>query len=249
MDQAVPALAQSTQRRGSCCNRSEGTNMKARNTFLIGTLSVAVFYVVWQVDRSSAQAGVNSLAEAAVMTGAAVLGQTADYEYIGSNKCKKCHLPQHKDWEKKAHGTALETLKPGNKTEAKTKHKLDPAKDYAKDAACVVCHVVGLGKPGGYQIPADEEAAKKVKRLEGVGCEMCHGPASKYNDIHEEIMKSKRMYKVEELYAAGMLKADKAVCLTCHNEKSPTVDASVPFDYEKMNEKGVHAHTPLKQRE
>jgi len=223
--------------------------MKTRNTILVGILSLVSVYVFWQAGRSSAEAGVHPLAEVAVATGTAVIGQTAGAEYIGSTKCKKCHLPQHKDWEKTRHGTALETLKAGNKAEEKTKHKLDPAKDYTKDATCVACHTVGLGKPGGYQIPADEEAAKKVKHLEGVGCEMCHGPASKYNEIHEEIMKSKRKYKVDELYATGMLKSEKAVCLTCHNEKSPTVDASVPFDYDKMKEKGVHAHVPLKQRE
>ncbi|MEK7732139.1 MAG: cytochrome c family protein [Planctomycetota bacterium] len=223
--------------------------MKARNTLLVGMLCIVVVYVVWQAGRSSAEAGVNPLMETTAAIGSAVFGQTAGFEYIGSTKCKKCHLPQYKDWEKLRHGTALETLKPGNKAEAKTKHKLDPAKDYTKDATCVGCHTVGLGKPGGYQIPADEEAAKKVKHLEGVGCEMCHGPASKYNEIHEEIMKSKRKYKVDELYAAGMLKTDKAVCLTCHNEKSPSVDASIPFDYDKMKEKGTHGHVPLKQRE
>ena len=224
-------------------------NRKVRNVFLLGSFSAVVVYVGWQSGRSSAEAAINPLTETAVATGAAVLGQAGGFEYIGSSKCKKCHLPEYKDWEKLRHGTALETLKPNNKAEAKTKHKLDPAKDYAKDATCVACHTVGLGKPGGYQIPADEEAAKKVKHLEGVGCEMCHGPGSKYSEIFEEIMKSKRKYKVDELYAAGMTKIDKAVCLTCHNEKSPSVDTSIPFDYEKMKEKGVHVHTPLKQRE
>lgn len=223
--------------------------MKVRNVLLWGSISIVGVYMVWQSGRSSAEAGVKPLMETVVTSGAAVLGQTGDFEYIGSNKCKKCHLPEYKDWEKTRHGTAIDTLKPGNKAEAKTKHNLDPAKDYTKDATCVACHSVGLGKPGGYQIPGDEEAAKKVKHLESVGCEMCHGPGSKYSELHEEIMKSKRKYKVEEMYAAGMLKSDQAVCLTCHNEKSPSVDTSVPFDYEKMKEKGVHAHVPLKQRE
>lgn len=223
--------------------------MKIRNVCLLGSLSAVLVYAVWQADRSSAQAGVHPLSEAALASGAVVVGQAGGAEYIGSTKCKKCHLAEHKEWEKMRHGTALETLKAGNKAEAKTKHKLDPAKDYTKDATCVACHTVGFGKPGGYQIPADEEAAKKVKHLEGVGCEMCHGPGSKYSELHEEIMKSKRKYKVDEMYAAGMTKLDKATCVTCHGDKSPTVDTSIPFDYEKMKEKGTHAHTPLKQRE
>jgi hypothetical protein len=168
---------------------------------------------------------------------------------VGSTKCKKCHLAEHKSWEGMRHGKAFETLKPGNATEAKAKHKLDPQKDYTKDATCVGCHTVGMGKPGGYQMPADEETAKKTKAFEGVGCENCHGAGGSYMDLHEEIMKSKRKYKQEEMFKAGMVKQEVAVCLQCHNEKSPTVDTTVPFDYEKMKAKAIHEHTPPKQRE
>ena len=184
---------------------------------------------------------------AATNVSLAVLG--ADSEFVGSAKCKKCHLAEHKSWEKLRHGNAFETLKPGQKAEEKTKFKLDPAKDYTKDAACVGCHTVGFGKPGGYQIPADEEAAKKVKAMENVGCENCHGAGGSYLALHEEVMKSKRKYKQEEMVAAGLVIPDKAVCVTCHNEKSPTFDASKPFDFETKKKEGVHESTPLKQRE
>ena len=222
--------------------------MKPRMTLVLGTLSLVAAYALWvgtQIPAASADMG--QMLSATSNVSAALLA--ADAEFVGVSKCKKCHLAEHKSWEKGPHAKALESLKPGNATEAKTKFKLDPAKDYSKDAACVACHTVGFGKPGGYQIPADEEAAKKMKNLEGVGCENCHGAGGSYIAVHEEIMKSKRKYKIDEMHAAGSVTPDKAVCLGCHNEKSPTFDASKPFDFETMKAKGVHEIFPLKQKE
>jgi len=175
----------------------------------------------------------------------------ADYEFTGSNKCKKCHIKEHKSWEKTKMGQALETLKPGAAAEIKTKFGLDPQKDYTTDEKCLACHTTGYGKPGGYAIPAagDEKAAKAAKNLAGGGCETCHGAAGKYIDIFEDIFKSKRKYKVDELHAAGMTKIDAATCTQCHNDKSPTFDATKPFDFEKMKDQDRHEKVELKQRE
>ena len=73
----------------------------------------------------------------------------ADAEFVGSAKCKKCHLAEHKSWVGLKHAKALEILRPGNSKEAKEKAKPDPAKDYTKGAACVACHTVGFLKAGG----------------------------------------------------------------------------------------------------
>ncbi len=148
-------------------------------------------------------------------------------------------------------GQALEILKPGNAKEQKEKFKLDPNKDYSTDEKCIKCHVTGYGKPGGYVIPDlnDKKAVRLAKRLAGVGCESCHGPGSAYVKLHTEIMKSKRKYKVEEMYAAGMQKIGKETCLACHNEESPTVQPGESFDYEKKKDEDRHEHKPLKQRE
>lgn len=171
--------------------------------------------------------------------------------YIGSSKCKKCHLAEHKSWSGNKHGKALETLMPDQAAETKTKHNLDPKKDYSTDATCLACHTVGFGKTGGYAVhdTKDEKAAKEMKDLAGVGCESCHGAGSEYSKLHEEIMKSKRKYKVEEMYAAGMTKIEEATCKTCHNDKGPTFNKSKPFDFAKMKDLNTHDHSPLKQRE
>ena len=217
----------------------------------VGVAVVAASFLAWRVSWVAPAAADNAVATAVVVALPAVGGEGESYTYIGTNKCKKCHLPEHKSWAKMKHATALDALQPGQATENKTKHNLDPNKDYSKDATCVACHTVGFGKPGGYAVPdaADEKAVKESKELAGVGCEACHGPGSEYGKLHEEIMKSKRKYKVDEMYAVGMKKVDESVCLTCHNDKSPSFDKGTPFDYAKLKDQGTHEHTPPKQRE
>jgi len=176
-------------------------------------------------------------------------GASSEFAYVGHNKCKKCHIKEFKSWESTKMANAIETLKPGIDVEMKKKHGLDPDKDYSTDAKCLKCHTTGFGHEGGYQIPApgDATAEKQAKNLAGVGCEACHGPGSKYLELFEEIFKSKRQYKVTELYALGLQKIGPDACTGCHNEESPTFEG---FDYEKLvNQPGqIHEHVPMKQR-
>jgi len=173
------------------------------------------------------------------------------HEYIGNKKCRMCHIKNFKSWEKTPHSKAFELLMPGKAADEKKKFKLDPDKDYTKDKTCLPCHVVGFEKKGGYAIPApgDKKAARKAKRLEGVGCEACHGAGEEYAKVFKEIQRSKRKYKTEELYKVGLILPTVKTCTACHNEKSPTFDKNEKFDFEKMKKKGVHDHEPLKQRE
>lgn len=178
-------------------------------------------------------------------------GGSSEYSYVGSNKCKKCHIKEYKSWEDTKMGKALETLMPGKVADVKKAHGLDPEKDYSTDAKCLKCHTVGYGHDGGYAVPAagDKKAERHAKYTANVGCEMCHGPGSKYIEVFEEIFKSKRKYKPEELYAAGMTKIEESTCTSCHNEESPTHDASKPFDFEQQKKEGLHEQFPLEQRE
>ena len=217
----------------------------------VGITVAAVGWAVSQVSWVAPASADNGVVAATSVALTAVGGEGGSYSYIGANKCKKCHLPEHKSWAKMKHATALETLQPDKATDKKTKFNLDPKKDYTKDATCLACHTVGYGKPGGYTIPdaANEKAVKDSAELAGVGCESCHGPGSEYSKLHEEIMKSKRKYKVDEMYAVGMTKIEEAACTACHNDKGPTVDKAVKFDYAKRKNENTHEHTPPKQRE
>ena len=173
------------------------------------------------------------------------------YAYVGSKACKKCHIKVYKSWEKTSSAKAFESLKPDKAAEAKKKYKLDPKKDYTKDESCLKCHTTGFGKKDGYAIPdpSDKAAAKKAEMLEGSGCESCHGPGSAYVELFSEIKKSKRKYKLAELYAVGLTKMGAEACTDCHNDKSPTYDESKKFDYARDKDKETHDHEPLKQRE
>ena len=222
--------------------------MKGRWIVVAAVVSVGFALTYWQVGvLSPAIAGDNVIT--ALTTSASVPAFGDNYQYVGSKKCKKCHIKEHKSWEEGKKGKAFEALKPGQATEAKTKAKLDPAKDYTKDATCVACHTTGFGKPGGYAMPAegaDEKTLKELESLQGVGCESCHGPGSEYIKVFEDIKKSGRKYKTAELNAVGMLKLEASMCTGCHNEKSPTNKA---FDFEKQEKEGAHEHQPLTQHE
>jgi formate-dependent nitrite reductase cytochrome c552 subunit len=223
-------------------------NGKCLGTIII-VLGIAGIAAWTSASSASPDSGAALTSVKLLAAGPAAEGE--EHAYVGSKKCKMCHRDEYKSWEEGKKAKTFDILMPGQAAEAKTKAGLDPEKDYTKDESCLKCHTTGYGKKGGYQIPdpADEKAVKEAKALQGVGCECCHGPGSAYLDFHKELMKSKRTYKDEEMYAAGMAKITKEHCVDCHNEKSPTYDPDNPFDFEKMKGKGGHEHFPLKQRE
>jgi len=209
---------------------------------------------VFCFDKSNVESSpVSNEVVAAAGHAAALVAVRADENersYVGSKKCKKCHVKQYKSWEKTKMGDALASLTPGVDKEIKEQFKLDVSKDYSKDEGCLRCHTTGFGKKGGYEIPNpdDKKSVRRAKKLKNAGCESCHGPGSEYVKVFEEIFKSKRMYSVEELYAAGLNKMDESVCLVCHNEQSATAVPGAVFDFEKRKKEGTHEHIPLKQR-
>ncbi len=225
-----------------------GNAMKLKLTILCGVIAFGVGFGLWGAS-SPADAGEASVAGSAAVVLTAMGPEDSPYSYVGSKKCKKCHSKQHKSWRGGVKAKAIDTLMPGNAKEIKEKSGLDVAKDYSADPACLKCHATGYGKTGGYAVPPpdDKKAARKAKSLAGVGCESCHGPGSGYVKLHEEIMKSKRKYTSEEMYAAGLLKIDESTCKTCHDAGGPTAPAE-PFDFERMKVK-LHKNFPLKQRQ
>ena len=208
--------------------------------------------LVFGIAASPPSGGSANLAALLPATGGATLeGEAADYEYVGSDKCKMCHMTAHRSWAKTKMGMAFDTLKPGASADVKKAYGLDPNKDYTTDETCLKCHTTGFGHDGGYFVPdaSDAKAVRKAKKLRGVGCESCHGPGGEYIDLHMQLLMSKRKYKVEEMYALGMTKVDASVCVTCHNEDGPTVSKSDPFDFEAKKNEDTHERIPLKQRE
>ena len=176
-------------------------------------------------------------------TGPALKAADGSHEFVGTKNCKKCHLKEWKSWSATKMATSFETLKPGERAEAKTKAGLDPANDYTADPECVRCHTVGYGLAGGYDIAKspDEQAA-----LQGTGCEMCHGAGGTYTQDEFMSLKNKE-YARADVVAAGMTgEITKEVCETCHNTDSPFVGEGYVFDFETRKEEGTHEKYPLK---
>jgi len=171
--------------------------------------------------------------------------------FAGVKKCKSCHFKRWNTWRKTKMAKAFDSLKPGVKSEEKTKLKFDPNKDYTKDPTCLGCHTSGYGIPGGYIVPADGDAEEKKQAEDnaGVTCEACHGPGSKANPVLEDIKENKRTYKWAELEAVGFHKADARACTPCHNASDPGKEAGYHFPYEERRKDGQHENIELKYRQ
>lgn len=160
--------------------------------------------------------------------------QDKDFKYVGTKNCKMCHSSKksgeaYKIWAKSSHATAYETLA---SEESKAIAKKMGIEDPQKSDQCLSCHVTGHGK----------EAAMYEKGYameQGVTCEACHGPGSKYNP-----MKIMKQISAGEVKGAdyGLADPNEANCVSCHNEKSPTFKG---FDFKAYVAKIAHP-TPEK---
>lgn len=135
-----------------------------------------------------------------------------DFEYIGAKKCKMCHNKpsqgeQYDIWSAGPHANAMKSLEG----------------DDAKNPDCLKCHATVYA--------VDENLlTEDITADEGVSCESCHGPGSVYKSM--KIMKSR-----EESLANGLILPTEEVCVTCHNEESPTFKG---FVYDEWVAKIAH---------
>ena len=129
-----------------------------------------------------------------VVTCAAVSSAVAAAEeatYVGSQKCMKCHFKQHATWKKEKHAAAYDTI----------------AKEADKEL-CYPCHTTGFGKPSGFK------NIEATPDLANVGCEDCHGAASKHVEL-AEAAKAKGGDIPPEVKAA--INRKTTACTNCHN--------------------------------
>ncbi|MCD6288249.1 MAG: hypothetical protein J7M12_03955, partial [Candidatus Hydrogenedentes bacterium] len=126
------------------------------------------------------------LAVAAAMVTATGVADEAN-KYVGTKKCKMCHLKQYKSWELTKHSKAFESLSDADK----------------KKADVIKKRTVGYGKPGGFKSLAE------TPDLVNVGCEDCHGPGGKHLSVKMTDKEAKR--------ASIQDPAKKNVCIECHS--------------------------------
>lgn len=154
-----------------------------------------------------------------------------DFKNIGAAKCKMCHKKessgaQYVKWQESAHSKAYETLGTPEAAKVAKENGIDGSPQEA--AECMKCHSTAWG------MSEEALAASKITLKEGVSCESCHGPGSAY-------WKKKTMQQIYEGAldgtTVGLVTVDKAVCITCHNEESPTFRA---FDFDEAHTAIAH---------
>jgi cytochrome c peroxidase len=146
-----------------------------------------------------------------------------DFGYIGVDKCSMCHKSekqgeQLKIWKASKHANAFKTLQSDKAKEIASKMGIA---DASKAKECLVCHA------SGYNVDAKLLDAK-FSVEDGVQCETCHGPGSEYKSM--KVMKSREESVKNGLKVWNNEEEIKKMCVTCHNEKSPTYKG---FDFAK----------------
>ncbi len=175
----------------------------------------------------------------------AFISTVSAQDYIGASKCKMCHKSAAKGnqwgkWQAAQHSKSLAIL---STDEAKKIAAERGIADPAKSGECLQCHVTGWGK-GGYTLDVDASDPKAVKKnndLASVGCEVCHGPGSKYKSM--KTMKALDDGSLDAASVVGYLIPTEATCRSCHNEKSPSFKA---FDYKERSAKIAHPNPKKK---
>jgi 2',3'-cyclic-nucleotide 2'-phosphodiesterase (5'-nucleotidase family) len=134
--------------------------------------------------------------EEAAKGAARVLEESPD-RYVGNDVCGRCHQAQLTQWKGTGHAKAWQTL-------------VDAGKDTQPE--CISCHVVGLGKPGGFS------SAGATPGFTNVGCESCHGMGTQH-----------------VAWPAQKAKVAEAACRGCHNAAQDP-----DFDFAKALAKVAH---------
>jgi hypothetical protein len=160
----------------------------------------------------------------ACMSVATIAAAAQAPDYVGSTKCRPCHIKEYKTWLETRHAHALENL---GKADAKAvaawsaKMNVTVTGTADKTAGCVACHTTGFRLPGGY--PAADAARNASLAL--VGCEACHGPGG----LHATAVKADKQKTIHR-------GATEQACKTCH-----TSAASPKFALGEYRATGVHA--------
>lgn len=89
-------------------------------------------------------------------------------QYVGTERCGKCHGDIGKSWKKTNHARAYDALK----------DKKDPNK--LRNPYCLSCHTTGFDTPSGFTREAS------TSHLKSVQCESCHGAGSAHAEKPKE---------------------------------------------------------------
>jgi len=135
------------------------------------------------------------------------------------------------------HAKAVEALKSDKAKEVAAKAGVT---DPATSGKCLKCHATAYGF-------TEESVTEEIEATEGITCQTCHGPGEDYNPKERHDTDAK-VQKAVEKYGL-IIPNEKTMCRRCHNETSPTYDATrytradgtkVAFDFEQAVKKIEH---------
>jgi len=155
--------------------------------------------------------------------------QVANAKYMGTRTCRPCHMSaaqgrQYAVWDSSLHAAAYRTL---GTDQAKTIGSRLGVTNPQTDARCLKCHVTAATLPAARRAP-------RFDQTEGVGCEACHGPGEFY-----KAKSTMCQITTGQLQPAcvGLVVPTEQVCVTCHNQQSPTYK---PFNFQTFSRKIAH---------
>jgi mono/diheme cytochrome c family protein len=152
------------------------------------------------------------------------------YSYVGSGKCSGCHRVERRGnqylwWQKDSHSHAFQTLITEKSKEVAAKAGVEGPAPTAPQ--CLRCHTTVYDPASGDK---RENVESSLPPMEGVSCEACHGPGSKF--ANPVTMRDRARF-----LRSGGREMSEAVCAECHNKLSPTFK---PLVYEEAVAKIAH---------
>jgi YVTN family beta-propeller protein len=157
-------------------------------------------------------------------------GQKGEFKYVGVNTCGQCHKGpkssyQFSKWRMSKHAQAYSVLATEKAYELAEKEGI---KDPQSSDKCLKCHSTVFFDPAG-------GAVDTYSIDEGVGCEACHGPGSKY-------YKKAVMSNPELAREHGLREVTREICLGCHEEFHKG-----SFDYDRAIKEITHPYIAQKE--
>jgi putative hemolysin len=163
-------------------------------------------------------ASISTIALTMLMISTRVFPRRIIAQYIGMQTCIDCHGNdaignQYRVWTASPHAKAYQMLSSAASLAIAKKSGITHPTD---NLACLRCHTTGGGKVA-------------ITKKEGVGCEACHGPGSRYYEFSNHASFSNRQCAYLKAIKLGMypiigidgIKAREKLCRHCHTETRP----------------------------
>ncbi len=180
----------------------------------VSTFALLENFAQEEKDTTKAEAAAETKAEVkGKKAGEVAAKQDKQREFIGLKKCRMCHMSsksgaQYKEWKAGPHAKAFETLGTPQSKKIASEMGIDNPQEADQ---CLKCHVTGYG--------LEEKFIADLDMENGVTCESCHGAGADY--YKKSTMEDLTMGKIEPA-SVGLVMPTEEVCMTCHNEESPT---------------------------